>query len=376
MRQGLIAVVLMVLAGGTAVADSAKDTLPQFTIVGDGGRCDDVDIPDASARAFRSASGAITVFATHYVNRAFRGSNFSTLSKQCRISYEGSLNVDSASFDYKTWIASTWADSGGDVYALGHNEYQAHEIPGKCHFSNYSSCWYNSVVLLKSSDDGRNFQKIEDRTKKAVLAPNFTDQVGQGHPRGFTSPTNLVKWNGYLYTLVGYSGAGLNERGRCLLRTALPISLNSWEILTESGFHAPNQTLYSGSKVADCKEVVGFKGFVGSISKIRNSDWFVALVAEDDNTGGHIRYYFSQDLINWGNKKNLMDLSLFWSKSCDGGAKYSYPSLIDPASQSKNFDDVSERPYLFLVRSSCEAGKNRQLVRIPVKLDISEYTSR
>ena len=168
-------------------------------------KCDALDIPDAPLRAFRTPDGSITAFATHYRNRALVGRSFGTMAKNCSVAYEGSLNPDPSHFDYKTWITATWIADDGSVVALGHNEYQAHELAGRCRFSDYSSCWYNSLVLLKSNDFGRTFHRF-DHSNKALVAPDFVETLGQGHPRGYTSPTNLVRWGDYLYTLVGYSG--------------------------------------------------------------------------------------------------------------------------------------------------------------------------
>jgi len=98
-------------------------------------KCDALDIPDAPLRAFRTPDGSITAFATHYRNRSLVGRGFDTLAKDCSVAYEGSLDPDPSHFDYKTWIAATWIADDGSVVALGHNEYQAHELPGRCRFS-------------------------------------------------------------------------------------------------------------------------------------------------------------------------------------------------------------------------------------------------
>ncbi|MFM7023535.1 MAG: hypothetical protein ACKOXB_11225 [Flavobacteriales bacterium] len=46
--------------------------------------CNTIDIPDAPARAFRDASGKINLIATHYTNWRMTGSDFTSLTKDCK----------------------------------------------------------------------------------------------------------------------------------------------------------------------------------------------------------------------------------------------------------------------------------------------------
>jgi hypothetical protein len=330
-------------------------------------KCDSLDIPDAPLRAFRSPNGSITAFATHYRNRALVGESFSALVQKCSAVYEGALDPDPSHFDYKTWIAATWLAEDGIVYALGHNEYQAHEVPGQCRFIDYASCWYNSIVLLRSDDLGETFHRV-DAKKEALLAPGFTDAMGQGHPRGYTSPTNLVRWADYLYSLVGYSGADKGDIGRCLIRTQLPISAASWSILTADGFVPLRGSPYSGGGNLRCAYVSGIHGFVGSISRLVSSSLFVATVAEDGADGGSIVAYFSDDLVRWRDRQVLTKVSLFWSTSCQNDRRYTYPSLIDESSTSRNFDEIGLTATLYLVQSGCRVGTDRNLVKAEVHI--------
>lgn len=335
-------------------------------------KCDALDIPDAPLRAFRTPDGSITAFATHYRNRALVGRSFDTMAKNCSVAYEGSLDPDPSHFDYKTWIAATWIAGDGSVVALGHNEYQAHELAGRCRFSDYSSCWYNSLVLLKSDDFGRTFHRF-DQSKKALVAPDFVETLGQGHPRGYTSPTNLVRWGDYLYTLVGYSGQEKGDSGRCVLRTRLPVTADSWELLTSGGFVRPNTNPYGDNSGIRCAYVTGMRGFVGSIAKLVDTDLFVATVAEDSD-GGSIVVYFSDDLVHWRDRQVLQKVPLFWSANCPLGKRFSYPSLIDESSAAPNFDQIGRTPTLYLVQGGCKVGTNLALVK--TKLEIGPPPDR
>lgn len=335
-------------------------------------RCDALDIPDAPMRAFRQSDGSIRAFATHYRNRSLIGTSLDSLARDCSVAYEGSLDTDPLHHDYKTWIAATWLSDEGEVYALGHNEYQAHEIPGACAFVDYRSCWYNSIVLLKSHDSGKTFHRVSGKAQGVVIAPDFSSMEGQGHPRGFTSPTNIVRWKNYLYALVGFSGLNERDTGRCVLRTSLDISLDSWSVLTDDGFVAPVRAISRERRRAPCLKIQGINGFVGSVSRLAGTDLFVAAAAEDVGFGGQIVAYYSQDLVRWRYRQVLAQLPLFWSGKCDSGHRYSYPSLLDDKSSSVNFDVIGLDPTLFLSRSDCRVGLNRALTRVSVHLSPPE----
>lgn len=351
---------LLVLLAGcfTSQADDRFHVVPEA-------KCDALDIPDAPLRAFRGPDGSITAFSTHYRNRALIGSSFSAMAKSCSVAYEGALDPDSSHFNYKTWIASTWIADDRSVIALGHNEYQAHELAGHCRFTDYSSCWYNSIVLLKSNDLGRTFHRTDHA--EALVAPDFVDTLGQGHPRGYTSPTNLVRWGDYLYTLVGYSGPDRGDSGRCVLRTQLPVTANSWELLTSEGFVRPNKNAYGDHSKVRCQYVTGMRGFVGSIAKLENSNLFVATVAEDID-GGSIVAYFSDDLVHWRDRQVLAKVPLFWSSNCAIGRRFTYPSLIDENSPAPNFDLIGRTPTLYLVQGGCKVGTDLALVKTKVEI--------
>jgi hypothetical protein len=48
---------------------------------------------------------------------------------------------------------------------------------------------------------------------------------------------------------------------------------------------------------------------------------------------------------------------------------WAYPSLIDPASRSRNLDTVGRRAYLYFSRANqpCDSGLDRDLLRVPVE---------
>ena len=126
-------------------------------------RCAQDDIPDAPLRAVRLDDDHVIAFATHEQNRAFLGPNLGALKRDCRVVLAGWHSDRPEDYSDRVWIASTWSEDGRTIFALGHDEYQAHRHPGRCHFATYAECWWNSIVLLRSRDGGRSFSRVGDR---------------------------------------------------------------------------------------------------------------------------------------------------------------------------------------------------------------------
>src|SRR5215204_4914761 len=95
----------LVLLGLTGVARAAPEPpLSSLTLVGpptpifraSRDACDGADVPDASARAFRDASGAVALFGMHYRNRALRGPDLDHLKLDCAIVLDSGEKSDPA----------------------------------------------------------------------------------------------------------------------------------------------------------------------------------------------------------------------------------------------------------------------------------------
>jgi hypothetical protein len=63
-----------------AVFDTAKDS------------CEQIDIPDSPARAFRDGKGMVHLFATHYVARASVGPTLESVKHNCQVVYRSDLD--------------------------------------------------------------------------------------------------------------------------------------------------------------------------------------------------------------------------------------------------------------------------------------------
>ena len=297
MKHTWITSVVLVLLGLQALA--AVAAAPNITVENAPAtvfkhtqRCEVLDIPDAPLRAFRRADGRVVAFATHYLNRSLVGPSLSQLSHECRLVYQGRHLDDPAKFDDRTWITATWTSDGVNVAALGHNEYQAHKFLGRCSFGTYNECWYNSVVPLISSNGGRSF--VRANYPEPIAAPPMKSNSGQGRPRGYFSPSNIIFDHGYYYALIARSGFGGKEAGRCLFRTRDAMTPGSWTAWDGASFVPIFGSPYDHDWTlkTPCEAVIGLsRGALGSIAKIKGSDIFAAFSiseSSEDTEGGFV----------------------------------------------------------------------------------------
>jgi hypothetical protein len=332
--------------------------------------CDDLDIPDAPLRAFRTYDGSVVAFSTHYRNRRLLGASLANLVHDCRVVYEGNHDQDPAAFNDRTWIAATWTNDGKVVTALGHNEYQAERFPGRCQFTTYRQCWYNSIVLLRSNDAGKTFARADFKgaTPVPLVASPEPSEADQGHPRGYFNPSNIISFEGYYYSLVAQTGIGSQPPGRCLFRSQDPSSLSGWTFHDGRSFVPSAGSAYDGKPShPPCQAVAGLHGTLGSVAKIKGSNLFAAFAIGDipsSRDGGTVEVSFSTDLLHWGGTKVITTLSSFWSKACTNDARYNYVSVLDDADASHNFETIGGSPWLFMVRGHCNVTMDRDLVRI------------
>ncbi len=360
----------------SCLAGSATVVITVFgspkTIFDHSERCEAMDLPDEPLRAFRRADNSLVAFSTHYLNRRLIGPSLSKLSHDCRLVYEGRHLANPAMFDDRTWIAATWTDDGIHVNALGHNEYQAEKFRGRCAFSTYYQCWYNAIVPLQSSDGGFSFSRSE--YPMPVAAASIKNDIEQGHPRGYFSPSNIINWRGFYYTLVGASHFADQRSGRCLFRTKDTSVADSWTSWDGIRFTKASGSPYDRTPKAStpCVPVTGITGFLGSIALIDETQTFVAFsVAEAKNSadGGYVDAAFSEDLLHWHGTQHVMSVTPAWSKGCPSGGRYSYPSVLSDSDRGRNFQSLGKQAFLFLVRSSCVNLLKRSLERFTLKLD-------
>ncbi len=190
-------------------------------------RCEDLDIPDLPARAFRDADGRVQLISAHFINRRFVGADLDHVTHDCSVILGSALNPDPAAFDEHEWIAAPYTPDGKTVYALIHDEYHGWEHPGQCMNTTYDEkCWYNAITLAVSSDGGRTYADYP--SPRLVASVPYRYVPGDG-PVGVFTPSNIVHnaQDGYYYALV-YVNVRQSYIGNCLIRTKNLFEPGSW----------------------------------------------------------------------------------------------------------------------------------------------------
>ncbi|WP_375465591.1 hypothetical protein [uncultured Methylobacterium sp.] len=355
------------------------------TVVFKAGRdaCDGADVPDASARAFRDASGAVALFGMHYRNRALRGPDLDHLKLDCRVVLDSGEESDPKLYDDRSWITATWTGDGSAVAALVHHEYQANAHPGRCGFKTYEACWYNTITAAASTDGGRTFARTGPPV--VVAGAPFRQDVGQGRHRGFFNPSNIFadgRWRYVFASTTGWDRPGEQEAGVCLFRTDRPADPSRWRAWTGTGFTAAFPDPYrTAPRGETCKPVAPFPTPVGAVVRHRATGAFIAvfMAKADAKAGGAFPrsgFYWtsSRDLLTWDVPRLLVAGATLYDDPCTApGGLIAYPALLDPAAQGRNFDDAGESAiltYATLRTAGCTITSDRDLVRRPVAIKV------
>jgi len=335
-------------------------------------RCSDNDIPDAPLRALRLANGQVFALDSHFDTRRFLGDDLNSIKRDCTIIYKSRESADPAEFADRTWIVAPWSEDGKKIYALSHNEYQADKHPDRCKFLSYNACWYNTIGLVRSDDEGRSFERVGN---KPIAAPAFRQEVDQGRPRGFFGPSNILKNDGYYFSLIRTTGGAAQPSGTCLFRTAHVGEISSWTYFDGRNFVPSALDPYQDniSHVQPCAPLGNIRGAIGSVVRHQRTGLFVSATEFRDpvDQQGQVLISTSTDLINWSSPQVLMHLPLGYAKTCSDRYVFQYPSLLDPESSSINFETVSDYPFLYLTRvrmENCGMTLNRDLIRRRIHL--------
>ena len=341
--------------------------------------CNDDDIPDQPARAFRNAAGDVVLIDTHHVVRRFVGSSLASVERDCAVIMSSGTKRDPALYDDREWLASTYTPNGTTVYGLIHAEYQGWQ-DGGCgtSFEDRKRCWYNAVTLARSDNGGASFAHAAPPAHY-VAGPPYRYSPGSG-PIGFFQPSNIVRaHDGLFYVLVHVeSGSGVQPTGSCLWRSSDLADPGSWRAWDGSGFTVRFRDPYLHSYPAGegvCTPVA--RNEIGTRSESLTWSTYLekwVLVGSglnaDGASGPGFYYHTSDDLINWTRGKLLMQGPLPWAYECGGPEVLRDPSLLDDDSESRNFETIGQRPYLFFTRfhlTGCSWSLNRDLVRIPLE---------
>lgn len=357
-------------------------SVAEASIVFDASRsgCAPLDLPDVPARAFRRPGTAqiVLVAGNAPVNFLSEGPSFDALARNC--STPALISADDhtpQAFANQEWLISPYVD-GSVVHALVHNEFHD-PVPAGCKpgvTDTSNPCWYNSITYARSTDGGRRF--IADAgAARVVAAPVLvwqppTTSSRAPEPYGAFSPSNIVRAaDGWFYAMffVIHDPATPALRGACLMRTQTLADAASWRAWNGSAFTVRMGSPYvAGAATPGGCALVGrdsIGGVSGSLTWNAYLQRWMVIGAEAVGTTCGFWYALSEDLITWSRLRLLKALPIGYGPcpAGPGGSNFSaYPSIIDHADTTANFERAGATPYLYWMQTFSN-NLDRKLLR-------------
>jgi hypothetical protein len=353
---------------------------PEQTIsAGAAAPCDSSDLPDAPARAFRDAGGEMVLFAPNYPNRAYVGPDLAHLVKDCRVRFSAAGSADPLLLDDRTWLHAFHTDDGENVFAFASASFipYRHKLPCAAG-SAKTDCWRNGIAALVSDDGGSTFRYLGTPPGHMVFPPPPAYRDDLASPPGFMATTNIVPWNGALYTILwrrGEDGRGEN----CLARAPSSDPL-AWELWDGRAFVPASRFDGAAWQVTDtaCTRI-GPRGdpWIRGLVYHAASRTFLAVFQYRSGGDHGFAVATSPDLLTWSDPVMLLSADLGADVDAAphvGDSWVSYPAIIDAASSDRNFAAIGDTANLvftrFLLSSVTPTRVTRRLATIAIRVTV------
>jgi len=152
-----------------------------------------------------------------------------------------------------------------------------------------------------------------------------------------------------------------------VLRTATPGDPTSWRAWDGSGFNMRFVDPYRGATIEPAAHTCRLvsPGQVGALTYSLTYNTYLGAFLALGVRGDGFYYALSNDLIHWTQPKRVMAAVQGFA---NGGQTpyYAYPSIVDPDSQSRNFDTSGRTPYLYYTRVNSLDPLDFDLLRVRV----------
>ncbi|MBI4540973.1 MAG: hypothetical protein HY704_15835 [Gemmatimonadetes bacterium] len=349
--------------------------------------CEAFDVPDVYAHAVRAPDGILILVSGNAPRNFWSfGSGFNSLARSCRPVLVSGDDPTAQSFDNHEWITSVYRE-GNVIHALVHNEYHD-PVASNCKIGDTSPanpCWYNAITYAFSTDGGRSFQQPAGPLHVVAAPPQRWDAStlrGAPGPYGYFEPSNIIRGPDSAYYSVFFAIPFKDQqtnRGTCLMRTETLAQPSSWRAWDGIGFNIRMGSPYgSGDDRRACvfiapQQIGDLRGSLTYNTYLKR--YLLVGASAESGPGGTSRcgFFFalSPDLIRWS-KAQLLRQGALPFPPCQGGTAGAgsdvYPSLIDHADETINFERTGRTPHLYYVRWN--RGLDRDLIRVPVTFEL------
>ena len=355
-------------------------------------RCEDLDhpelldIPDAPAKVVRAEDGELVLFSGNaWVSR---GPGFNALQRVCDPPAFVTVFGDAPeSYENQEWPWSPYRE-GAAWHMLIHNEFHDAVAP-TCDVGNPfagNPCWYNSITYAVSTDNASTFTKPSPPAHAVAPAPNVwvpPPSPGTSATEGYFTPTNIVRGcDDFYYSLFMAIPVQSGPGGVCAIRTQTLNEPASWRAWDGTGFDLPMESPYiTGTPTTACTFVRHDSGPAvapGNDSLTYNTflERYMLVFMAETIHGCGVYGVTSSDLLHWGDMQ-LLIRAHFGHCSLDPNTPgnlepvaIQYPSIIDHADPTTNFERPGRTQYLYYTRHN--GGLDRDLVRVPLTFTVDE----
>ncbi len=330
--------------------------------------CNNNDVPDAMARAFRDSTGTVHMIAASSELFQNLGPTLDSVQHSCDVGHYSANDPNPADFNDQTWIDSFYTFDGNTIAGLTHTEYHGWAFPpAECTFTHgYGGCEYDSDTYHQSDDGGYHFHAPKAPANFLAGVP-YQYRKNQG-PSGYSVDSNIIELGGWYYAmLTSYQWptncsvqtgphACLTLNGGAPMRTQNVFDPSSWRGWSGTDFTVSFVDPYPGPVDRPQDHVytpVTYMDVVTGINLFGSSNLVIALLWNPwDTEYGRKGFYLSTstDMVNWTKPTLVATLEHFLAQEPPGSWQYAYFSLIDPNAPDLNFSVVGTHPYLYYVR--------------------------
>ncbi|HEY4251502.1 MAG TPA: hypothetical protein VGM87_09890 [Roseomonas sp.] len=321
-------------------------------------RCEDEFIPDAPARAFRRADGAMVLMASHRENWALTGRDFATLRPSCEATLRSSR--ERPQDDGFLWIEATFTSDGRRVAALVSEDLRRPTLRGGCDPQGQAGrCWLNNILAAASEDGGRSFALLRSEARTVATLGRYPERASRRY--GAFTTSNILQHDGAYYVMVYLQGEGVQPPGNCLFRSDDPFAPERWRAWDGQGFTVE---MRDASTPRACRPVSPsvLSQEVRSLTFDSRHGRWIAVIRHRLRLPGDAQpvpgfyYATSPDLLRWEGPRRIMAAPTR-ARTDSRTETMDYPALIDPGSRSRNFDTLdSTAPVLVFTVQNLAPG--------------------